>query len=67
MPPKSHSQDNTEEPSTSEFSQDLSENTRKAYATDWALYMRWCRMQGIPPPPPPPPPSPQLLITSRAT
>ena len=49
MPPQSHSQSNNEEPSTSEFSQDLSENTRKAYATDWALYTRWCRMQGTPP------------------
>ena len=31
-----------------------SENTLKAYATDWAHFARWCRMKGVEPLPPSP-------------
>ena len=34
-----------------------SENTRKAYAKDWAQFARWCRMRGTDPLPP----SPELI------
>lgn len=34
-----------------------SDNTRKAYAKDWAHFARWCRMRGADPVPP----SPQLI------
>jgi integrase len=30
----------------------ISENTLKAYATDWAAFARWCRMRGADPLPP---------------
>lgn len=32
-----------------------SENTRRAYARDWAHFARWCRMRGAEPLPPSPP------------
>ncbi|SEN53543.1 Site-specific recombinase XerD [Loktanella fryxellensis] len=35
----------------------LSDNTRAAYAADWAAFARWCRMRGASPLPP----SPQLV------
>ena len=31
-----------------------SDNTRKAYASDWAHFTRWCRMKGVEPLPPAP-------------
>ena len=34
--------------------QAASDNTLKAYATDWAHFTRWCRMRGIDPLPPSP-------------
>ena len=37
--------------------QATSENTRKAYAADWAHFARWCRMRGAAPLPP----SPQVI------
>ena len=37
--------------------QAASENTLKAYATDWAHFARWCRMRGADPRPA----SPQLI------
>ena len=37
--------------------QAASENTLKAYAKDWTLYARWCRMRGADPLPP----SPELI------
>jgi integrase len=37
--------------------QAVSENTRSAYAKDWAHFARWCRMRGADPLPP----SPQLI------
>lgn len=35
----------------------LSDNTRRAYAQDWAQFTRWCRMRGAAPLPP----SPELI------
>jgi len=35
----------------------VSDNTRRAYAKDWAAFARWCRMRGVDPLPP----SPELI------
>ncbi|MFN6054702.1 MAG: integrase, partial [Paracoccaceae bacterium] len=35
--------------------QAASENTRSAYAKDWAHFARWCRMRGVEPLPASPP------------
>ncbi len=37
--------------------QAVAENTRRAYARDWAGFARWCRMKGVDPLPP----SPELV------
>ena len=41
----------------------VADSTRRAYATDWSNYTRWCRMKGAEPLPP----SPEMRVLDDAT